>query len=266
MKSLKTLLITAFVVFSPISENAFSREGDSSSPSTNFDKRRGDGNNGGRRVRPRDGQGNRGNGDRNRNGNVNRDRNRNGNNNGGRVDRDRRDRNRDGDRAYRRRHMRRDWDFNTRRDHARRDYRRYTHRPNRDYRNHNTRWSNSRDYFRAVDRRYVYRNFWLRVVLNVFDGYHWHNQYPFYVYRGVAHRYSHFDNCNYELVDSYTDRTYDTFYNYSCATGYDLCADLRDELNDYEYGYRYFCSERSDVYYDSDYDYYNDDYLDYDYY
>ena len=75
------------------------------------------------------------------------------------------------------------------------------------------------------------------------------------------HRYSHIDNCDYELVDGHSNTVHRRFHNYTCATGYDLCADLRDSLNSSYNGYKYFCSERFN--YDSNYSYdwnYDDSY------
>ncbi|MFG1481774.1 hypothetical protein ABMA79_09165 [Halobacteriovorax sp. HFRX-2_2] len=125
-----------------------------------------------------------------------------------------------------------------------RAYRRYRHTPNRDYVRHNRRWTTARDYHRTVRPIYVYNNRWLRVSVSYVDGYYWDYDYPYFIYNGYRHRYSAYDTCNYELVDSWSDSVERTFYSFSCSTGYDLCADLRDELNDYEYDYRYFCAER----------------------
>jgi hypothetical protein len=75
---------------------------------------------------------------------------------------------------------------------------------------------------------------------------------PFYVYNGYRHRYTPVEICDYELVDRHSHTTYRTFYGISCSTGYDRCADLRDDLNWYEYDDRYFCAER---YYDDPYRY-----------
>ncbi|EQC47704.1 hypothetical protein M900_A0252 [Bacteriovorax sp. Seq25_V] len=117
--------------------------------------------------------------------------------------------------------------------------------PNRTYTHHTTRYYSSRDYQRNY-RNYVYQNRWLRITVGYSNGYYYYNDYPFYVYNGYSHRYSYYDNCDYELVDSYTNRVERTFYSYSCAMGYDMCADVRDDLNDYEWDNRYFCAEKYD--------------------
>lgn len=125
-----------------------------------------------------------------------------------------------------------------------RTYRTYRHTPYRDHVRHNRRWYNTRDYHRTIRPIYVYNNRWLRVRVTYNDGYWYGSDYPYFIYNGYRHRYSSFDTCNYELVDSYSDSVQRTFYSYSCSTGYDLCADLRDDLNYYENNYRYFCAER----------------------
>jgi len=166
-----------------------------------------------------------------------------------------------------RRHNRTDRDYG---DYRRRDsdrvYRSYRHRPNRTYRNHNRRYRSTRDYYRTVNTSYLYRNNWIRVSVGYDNGYRYYNDYPYFVYNGYRHRYSHIDRCDYELVDSYTGRVERRFNTYTCSTGYDLCADKRDDLNDYEWDTRYFCAERyssysSDPYID-DYGYDDSDYYD----
>ncbi len=122
-------------------------------------------------------------------------------------------------------------------------YSSYRHTPNRTYTSHTTRYYSSRDYQRNY-RNYVYQNRWLRITIGHSNGYYFYNDYPFYVYNGYSHRYSNYDNCDYELVDSYTNRVERTFYAYSCSMGYDMCADQRDDLNDYEWDNRYFCAEK----------------------
>ena len=95
-----------------------------------------------------------------------------------------------------------------------------------------------------MNRSYVYAQKWLRVTLALANGYHYFNNYPYFVYNGYRHRYSNYDTCNYELVDAYTNTVHRTYHSYSCSVGYDLCADLRDDLNEYEWDNRYFCAEK----------------------
>lgn len=128
-----------------------------------------------------------------------------------------------------------------RRRNPRRDY--YRHNPYRERRQHNRRWSTPRQYHRTISNYDLFANRWLRIGLALTNGYHWYNDYPFYVYGGYRHRYSSYDSCEYELVDSYTDQIYTTFSYQSCSTGYDVCADSRDDLNYYESDARYFCAE-----------------------
>jgi len=44
-----------------------------------------------------------------------------------------------------------------------------------------------------------------------------------------------------------------TYYDYQCNFGYDMCSDLRSIYNSSAGEYRYFCAERLD--YDNTYDY-----------
>ncbi|RZF21428.1 hypothetical protein DAY19_07005 [Halobacteriovorax vibrionivorans] len=135
-------------------------------------------------------------------------------------------------------------DSRTRRPDPTRAYRRYRHTPYRDHVRHNRRWYTTRDYHRTIRPIYVYNNRWLRVRVSYSDGYWYGSDYPYFIYNGYRHRYSSYDTCNYELVDSYTDHVEQTFYSYTCSVGYDICADLRDDLNYYQNDYRYFCAER----------------------
>lgn len=181
----------------------------------------------------------------------------------------RRDRRNDHTTVNRRNH-RTDRDYGDyRRNDSDRVYRSYRHRPDRTYRSHTRRYRNTRDYYRTVNRSYIYRNNWIRVHVGFDNGYRYYDDYPFFIYNGYRHRYSHVDTCDYELVDSYTGRVERTFYSYTCSNGYDMCADRRDDLNDYEWSNRYFCAERfSDYSVDTYYgdDYYSDTYYEDDYY
>ena len=139
-------------------------------------------------------------------------------------------------------------------------YRRHTHRNHTGYRNHTVRYTSPRSYHYTIPYQYIYWNTWLRYRVTWNDGYYW-NSYPYFVYNGYRHRYSHMDICNYELVDGYTNTVQRSYPGYSCNTGYDLCANLRDSLNWQTTGYRYFCSEKFS--FDSNYNYnwnYNNDF------
>jgi hypothetical protein len=139
-------------------------------------------------------------------------------------------------------------------------YRRHNHINHTGYRNHQRRYSSPRQYHYSVPYQFIYWNTWLRYRVTWNDGFYWNN-YPFFVYNGYRHRYSHMDTCNYELVDGYTNNVQRSYPGYSCNTGYDLCANLRDSLNWQSTGYRYFCSEKFS--YDSSHSYnwnYNTDF------
>jgi hypothetical protein len=119
---------------------------------------------------------------------------------------------------------------------------RHTHAPHRNIPRHQPRYSAPRDYHRTLPRHYIVHNRWVLVQTTIHYGYYWDN-YPYYVYNGHRHRYSPYEYCDYELVDSYTWQTYTAFYGRTCQTAYDQCADMRDELNWWEYDDRYFCAE-----------------------
>ena len=76
------------------------------------------------------------------------------------------------------------------------------------------------------------------------DGYIWHSGYPYFAYNGYIHRYSNRDICNFELVDSQSRQTVESYQGQICNIGYDTCAQQRDEMNSQENSYKYFCSER----------------------
>lgn len=172
-----------------------------------------------------------------------------------RVDRDYRDVRND---RYNRYHHRPNWNRPGTR------YTRYTHRPNRDRINHSRRFYNRYDYHRTIPYRYVYWDTWIRYRVSFGNGYVVIDGYPYYVYNGYRHRYSYYDTCDYDLVDGYSNTVEHTFYGYTCAQAYDLCSDLRDDLNYRRDGYRYFCSEKVDFSYGrySHWDYEDDFYYD----
>jgi hypothetical protein len=126
------------------------------------------------------------------------------------------------------------------------DYVTYRHNPFRNHRRHVRRYNSRRRYHTTIPYRFIYSNRWLRIRVSWDNGYRWDNEYPYYIYNGYSHRYSNYDTCNYELVDGNDNDVIRTYNNYTCSTGYDLCSDLRDDLNASEYGYRYFCSEKLD--------------------
>lgn len=173
---------------------------------------------------------------------------------------------RDHDRDRRRYDRRppRNYDRNPRRDYDRgrghdygRDRRqrrdRVRHRPVRVDRRPRVVYRTPYHYYRN-HRRHVnlYQNRWLRWSISFNNGLHYLDGRAFYVYNGYRHRYTPVETCDYELVDSFTHRTYRTYHGLSCSRGYDLCAEQRDDLNWYEYNDRYFCAER---YFDDPYRY-----------
>lgn len=182
----------------------------------------------------------------------------------------RRDRDYRNDRDYRR-DGRRYRDDNHRRFRHRPDwrnpsprYRRHTHTPRRDRFDHRRRYSRRYDYHRTIPYRYVYWDNWIRYRVSYNDGFVIIDGYPYFVYNGYRHRYSSYDRCDFDLVDGWDNRVERTFYGYTCQQAYDLCADLRDDLNWRRSDYRYFCSERLDFSYGSytHWDYNDDFYYD----
>jgi hypothetical protein len=125
-------------------------------------------------------------------------------------------------------------------------YRQNHHRPQANrYNNNQRRYQHRHDYFRTVPRNYVYNNTWLRfqVGLNYANGYTVFDNYPYYIYNGYRHRYSHYDRCDYDLVDGAQNRVATRIYGLACAQAYDQCANLRDSWNWQARGNRFFCSE-----------------------
>jgi hypothetical protein len=127
-----------------------------------------------------------------------------------------------------------------------RNFRRNTHIPYRRVQRHLRRYDRPYRYHRTVARNHVFMSRWVRLLVSLHDGYHYYNDYPYFIYNGYRHRYSHLDYCNYELVDSDDYSVRNDYYAYTCNTGYDRCSERRDDLNDL-YGYnRFFCSEKVD--------------------
>jgi len=117
------------------------------------------------------------------------------------------------------------------------------HQPVPIFQYHN-RFNDSRNYFRIVPNRFIYRNTWIRWYVPGLYGYTLYGGYPYYAYNGYLYRYSYLDTCTYYLVDDSYNYVVDTFSYYACNLGYDMCAEARDDLNASVGYYRYFCSER----------------------
>ena len=143
-------------------------------------------------------------------------------------------------------------------------YTRNYHRPYRALRNHRRRFLRRFDYHVTIPYRFIYWDTWVRYRVSFNDGYVLVDGYPYFVYNGYRHRYSPYDNCDYDLVDGHNNQVEQTFYGYTCSIAYDYCADLRDDLNFDNSGYRYFCSERLDLgsvrydHWDNEFDFYYD--------
>lgn len=108
-------------------------------------------------------------------------------------------------------------------------------------------------YHYHVPPKYIYRGLWIRFYFVHTNGFYFYNGYPYYVHNNILHRYSELDPGFFDLVDSYTDEVYATFYGNNLKQSYDRCARIRDLLNSEEGAFRYFCAERFE--YDPDYNY-----------
>lgn len=137
--------------------------------------------------------------------------------------------------------------YHTPRNYRHRPYRRYYHSPYRTRYSHNIRYNYTRDYYRHLsynNSSYIYIN-WILHPTSFHEGYVLIGNYPYFVYDGYQHRYSHYDYCSYELVDKFTHQVVMSFGSQACAYGYDECAYDRDSRNEMEYDNRYFCAERA---------------------
>jgi hypothetical protein len=151
-----------------------------------------------------------------------------------------------------------------------RPYRSYRHNPYRNHLRHELRrYNRTRHYYdylrRSSYNNYLYMN-WIFYPSTYSNGYYNIGGYPYFVYNGYQHRYSHYDTCNYQLIDKYNHQVVQNFFNYTCTTGYDLCAAERDRMNSYSRDFRYSCAETfRDQGYNFSYPTYEDDYYDYNY-
>jgi len=123
-------------------------------------------------------------------------------------------------------------------------------------------YHNPIQYHYTVPAKYIYRGLWIRIYINYDNGFYFYNGYPYYVYNNVLHRYSEEDSGEFDLVDSYTDKVYATFFGRSLRQSYDRCAEIRDILNEEAEDYRYFCAERFEYDPEYNYDWDPDDYPD----
>ena len=148
--------------------------------------------------------------------------------------------------------------------------RRYVHRPMTRRYHHTRRYSPNQyyRYFRTNYSSYIYLH-WLLFPSTRVNGYYVVDNYPYYIHNGYRYRYSHYDTCNYQLIDKYTHTVERTFWGQICSIGYDQCANVRDRRNEREWDNRYFCAEtyrdRNYNFNRPTYDDYYDDCIDYDF-
>lgn|GEM_PF-3742991 len=128
-----------------------------------------------------------------------------------------------------------------------RRYRSSRHRPYRGFRT-SRRFYGNRGFYNWLPYRYIYLNRWVRYNNNCYNGSFYNNGYSWYCNNGYLHRYSYQDSCNYYLVDLKTNKVVESFGQYACNTGYDLCADMRNNMNAQAGDNRYFCSEQYSQY------------------
>ena len=132
-----------------------------------------------------------------------------------------------------------------------------THIPYRHSYRHKRSYARPIHYHYTVPLADVYLRNWIRawVGFNIYSaGVHLIGGYPYYIENGYRYRYSSYDRCDYELIDSHGNWVQFNFYG-TCSVSYDQCAYRRDSLNYSWRQYRYFCAER--YYRDSNY-YYDD--------
>lgn len=95
---------------------------------------------------------------------------------------------------------------------------------------------------------------WIYCYTSRSNGFYIIDSYPFYVYNGYYHRYSDYDTCNYQLIDSFTRRVKNSYWGSTCRSSYDRCALERDILNIREMYHRFTCAE---TYRPRNYSYFN---------
>ncbi|GEM_PF-2830279 len=136
------------------------------------------------------------------------------------------------------------------------------HKPYHGTPSHHVHYYTPMQYHYLVPPMYLYRGLWIRWWVDHPDGFYMYNGYPYYVWNGYLHRYSATDEGSYDVVDSYTDEVYATFYGANIQQSYDRAAEMRDILNYREKSNRYFCAERFEYNPDHHYDWDPDDYPD----
>ncbi len=120
---------------------------------------------------------------------------------------------------------------------------RYWHRPYKYIHNHTVRYTTPYNFYLSVPTIHIYK-YWIRYRVPFISGYRRIDDYPHYIHLGYSHRYSKLDDCNYQLINNYSDEIIDSFSGQKCNESYDLCAEARDNLNyDNLNNNLYFCSE-----------------------
>lgn len=113
------------------------------------------------------------------------------------------------------------------------------------YRHINRRFAYTNNYYgwlRNNHAGFLHRN-WVMYPTSRIDGFFLNSNYPYFVFNGYQHRYSGYDRCNYQLVDSYNNVSIQSYFNQFCNIGYNTCAIVRDNLNRSEFSNRYYCAE-----------------------
>lgn len=136
------------------------------------------------------------------------------------------------------------------------------HKPQQHSYHHTVHYYHPIQYHYLVPPMYLYRGVWVRWWVDYPNGFVIYDDYPYYVWNGYLHRYSSTDEGSYDVVDSFTDTVYATFYGENTRQAYDRAAEMRDILNYREKAERYFCAERFEYDPDYKYDWNPDDYPD----
>jgi hypothetical protein len=136
------------------------------------------------------------------------------------------------------------------------------HKPQQHSYHHTVHYYHPIEYHYLVPPMYLYRGVWVRWWVDYPNGFAVYDGYPYYVWNGYLHRYSSSDEGSFDVVDSFTDTVYATFYGESIREAYDRAAEMRDILNYREKADRYFCAERFEYDPDHTYEWDPDDYPD----
>lgn len=114
-----------------------------------------------------------------------------------------------------------------------------------------TYFKNPADYWKNLDKTYLFQH-WVFWQMYLPDGSTLQNGpflyagYPHIAYQGLIHRYSPYDACEYQLVDSANSMPATSFKG-SCKEAYDICAIEREHKNRTRTVALYYCLEKHEL-------------------